>query len=337
MLISVIVPAYNVEAYLNRCIDSILSQTFPDFELILVDDGSPDYCGAICDEYEKIDSRVYVIHQPNGGLSAARNAGIERALESGSEWLTFIDSDDWVHCDYLKELLNGVEDTGCDISSCSFQRTDGVIKDIGNTGFSVMSPEDFWVKSRVNATVSWGKLFRRKYFETIRFPVGKLHEDEFTTYKCLFACDGIAVTKAEMYYYFQNPAGIMKSEWSPKRLALAEAFGEQISFFHERHISSAWEISEKSLLSYLAVTYKKTKASKDYSSLSKPLKKKLKEEFRSYGKTLGLNVNSNTEIYLALYPIRTNAYLYSKAVINTLKSDGVKGFAGKIKRKLFKR
>ena len=105
--ISVIVPVYKVEDCLNRCVDSILKQSFSDFELILIDDGSPDQCGAICDEYAKKDNRIVVIHQNNGGLSAARNAGIDWAFaNSQSEWLTFIDSDDWVHPEYLERLLN---------------------------------------------------------------------------------------------------------------------------------------------------------------------------------------------------------------------------------------
>ena len=108
--VSVIVPVYKVEAYLHRCVDSVLNQSFSDFELILVDDGSPDNCGAICDEYAQKDSRVHVIHKTNGGLSDARNAGIDWAFaNSDSQWLTFIDSDDWVHRDYLKLLLGAAE------------------------------------------------------------------------------------------------------------------------------------------------------------------------------------------------------------------------------------
>ena len=108
--ISVIVPIYKVEQYLERCVDSILNQTFTDFELVLVDDGSPDNCGAICDEYAKKNERIVVIHKENGGLSDARNAGIEWALNnSGSEWITFIDSDDWVHIDYLEYLYNSAK------------------------------------------------------------------------------------------------------------------------------------------------------------------------------------------------------------------------------------
>ena len=105
--ISIIVPVYQVEEYLHRCIDSILKQTYPDFEVILIDDGSPDNCGNLCDEYAKKDTRIHVIHQMNGGLSVARNSGIDWAFaNSSSKWLTFIDSDDWVHPQYLEVLLN---------------------------------------------------------------------------------------------------------------------------------------------------------------------------------------------------------------------------------------
>ena len=123
MLISVIVPVYKVEKYIHRCVDSILAQTFTDFELILVDDGSPDNCGMICDEYALKDNRIHVIHKENGGLSDARNAGIDWAFEhSNSEWITFIDSDDWIHSRYLEKLYQTVNQFDCQISVCGYQK-----------------------------------------------------------------------------------------------------------------------------------------------------------------------------------------------------------------------
>ena len=117
-MISVVVPVYKVEHYLHRCVDSILNQSYSDFELILVDDGSPDNCGMICDEYAAKDARIHVIHQQNGGLSAARNTGIDWLCEnSDSKWLTFIDSDDWIHKDYLKILLEQAIKSGSRVSA----------------------------------------------------------------------------------------------------------------------------------------------------------------------------------------------------------------------------
>ena len=121
-MISIIVPVYNVEKYIYRCVDSILSQSFTDFELILVDDGSPDDCGKICDDYAKKDNRISVIHKENGGLSSARNAGLDWVFaNSKSEYVTFIDSDDWVDTDYLRALLDGIKNTASSVSACKFQ------------------------------------------------------------------------------------------------------------------------------------------------------------------------------------------------------------------------
>ena len=124
--ISVIVPVYKVENFIHRCVDSILCQSFHDFELILVDDGSPDSCGEICEDYAAKDSRIHVIHQKNGGLSAARNTGIDWVLaNSSSHWISFVDCDDWVHPDFLKGLYSSAEQTLCKISACGFYRTEG--------------------------------------------------------------------------------------------------------------------------------------------------------------------------------------------------------------------
>ena len=119
--ISMIVPAYKVDSYLHRCVDSILAQTFADYELILVDDGSPDGCGTICDDYLLRDERIIVIHQQNGGLSAARNSGIDWAFAcSDSEWISFVDSDDWTHCQYLELKYKTEKEAEIEGSTCAF-------------------------------------------------------------------------------------------------------------------------------------------------------------------------------------------------------------------------
>ena len=198
-LISIIVPVYKVEPYLKRCVDSILAQTFTDFELILVDDGSPDNCGAICDEYASLHGNVRIIHQQNQGVSVARNAGINFAFEnSNSKWITFIDSDDWVHPQYLELLLKAVIENNVAISVCGFIKTFGEEPDMKNDGIeiNVISPEKLYVENNVNATVPWGKLYTKECFKEIRYPVGKIHEDEFVTYKILFNELKIAVVEA---------------------------------------------------------------------------------------------------------------------------------------------
>lgn len=230
MCISVIVPVYKVEKYLARCVDSILSQTFTDFELILVDDGSPDNCPAMCDEYAKKDSRVRVIHQKNSGLSAARNAGLEIAVGT---YVFFADSDDYIHPACLELLLRALEESGAGVSIASFARTQGQWPEVPESDcrWELHNTEDFYTERITNSAVAWGKLYRRADFANIRYPVGKIHEDEYTTYKILFRYDKIAFVPGTLYYYFQNPEGITGSQWSEKRLDLLEALDNQMRFF----------------------------------------------------------------------------------------------------------
>lgn len=240
--VSVIVPVYKVEPYLRRCVDSILAQTFTDFELILVDDGSPDNCGAICDEYAQKDSRVHVIHRANGGLSAARNAGIDWVFaNSNSEWLSFVDSDDWVHPQMLERLYHAVLEHNVKVSICGYEETRGDIQwtNAGAVQARLWPVEQFYVERSVNATVAWGKLYARECFADLRYPVGKIHEDEYVTYRILFEYEQIAVIETPMYAYFSNRQGITKSRWTPKRLDGIAAFEEQISFFDEQNMRAA--------------------------------------------------------------------------------------------------
>ena len=232
--ISVIVPVYKVEQYIHRCVDSILAQTFRDFELILVDDGSPDNCPAICDEYAAKDSRVVVIHQKNGGLSAARNKGIDWTFsQSNSQWLTFIDSDDWVHPEYLQRLLDAAVEHNVSVSICNFIRTDGQSPDIPPCTFTpvLWNTEEFYYKHNVHATIACGKLYRKECFQDIRYPVGRIYEDGFVTHKLLFEHTHVVFIPATLYYYFRNSDSIMLSPFSIKKYDGLTAREERIAFF----------------------------------------------------------------------------------------------------------
>lgn len=180
-----IVPVYKVEKYLKECIDSILNQTFTDFELILVDDGSPDRCPQMCDEAAKQDDRIQVIHQKNGGLSAARNTGIEAAR---GEWLGFVDSDDFVAPDFYEKLLTAAKEANADCAICSIQLTkeDGQcmdtpdnmkVEDCVHSGRAAL--ETLMDKANTPYLVAWNKIYKREVFRTIRYPVGRLNEDNF--------------------------------------------------------------------------------------------------------------------------------------------------------------
>ena len=235
--ISVIVPVYKVEPFLHRCVQSILDQTYRDFELILVDDGSPDRCGELCEEYGRLDSRVRVLHQENGGLSAARNAGIDWAFaNSDSRWLAFVDSDDWVHPAFLQTLYDTAEQTLCKISACGFYRTGGeALPQAQDFSVVSLSADDYYcgqLHDGVTA-LAWNKLYHKSLFKGLRYPIGKLHEDEFTTYRAIYGAGKIGVTPARLYAYYQNPEGIMRSQWNPRRMHMLEAFEQQIAFAQE--------------------------------------------------------------------------------------------------------
>lgn len=188
-VISIVVPVYNTEVYLRRCVDSILDQSFTDFELLLVDDGSTDGSSSICDEYAAKDSRVSVIHQCNAGVSAARNAGLAYAFsESETQYLTFIDSDDFVAPTYLYTLYQALLDNNADISVCG-EYTHGGQKCVfdGQRNFDGIIRLDATEACRMIYTggaghapfvTVWGKLYKKELFRDIRFPVGKIHEDQ---------------------------------------------------------------------------------------------------------------------------------------------------------------
>lgn len=255
--ISVIVPVYKVEKYLKRCIDSILAQTYCDFELILVDDGSPDQCGTICEDYAKKDKRIVVLHRRNGGLSIARNTGIEWAfVNSDSEYLTFIDSDDWIHPQYLELLFRAAEEKKVPVSICGFERLDKfdekVMAHIVNFDSEQMDAETLLVDHMWNFNYAWGKLYQRKYFENIRYPEGKNFEDTFTTYKILFAAKQVVLIDKPLYFYFKNETGITRSPWTPQELVIFEAMQNQLLFYRENGYLRALEKEESLYVNHFA-------------------------------------------------------------------------------------
>lgn len=317
-LISVVIPVYNVEKYINQCIDSILSQTFTDFELILVDDGSPDQCPQICDRYAEQDQRIHVIHQKNSGLSAARNAGIDWAFaNSDSQWITFVDSDDWVHPELLERLYGAALEKHVNISVCKYQRTNGKDPQVESAPVQLWTPEDFYVQYNVNASVAWGKLYKKECFSKIRYPVGKIHEDEFITYKILFEHKKIAFIDAPLYAYFSNPNGIMKTKWRPECLCGIEARIEQIAYFSENHFELARNRAIRGLLwgtkgQLEAVVFNNEKEYITY------LRKMLRKEIRQYKKILMLSPSNTSDLYELAYPVGMAMYWRIKSLLKKI-------------------
>lgn len=241
-LITVIVPVYNVEKYLLACIRSIQNQTYDNFELILVDDGSTDLSGEICDICASKDSRIIVIHQKNSGLSAARNKGIHNA---NGLYISFIDSDDYVAPDYIERLYLALKEKYVQISICDFKKVNE------NVEFSDLEYDEISAFKTLKLTneeaikhvyssdlhgidfISVAKLYDINLFRDnkILFPIGKIHEDAFTTYKLFYAADNIAYTDKPMYFYRIREGSITTSSFSLRRLDKLQATREECEFF----------------------------------------------------------------------------------------------------------
>lgn len=233
-LISVIVPVYNVEKYLDKCINSLINQSYKKLEIILIDDGSTDNCGKICDEYALKDNRIKVIHKENEGLSAARNLGI--AISKG-DYIIFIDSDDWVDKEILLKLLKLIKKYNSDIAVCdyllAYDENEYIEKgEIYEKIFSNIDAfKDLYSRTGgVIKSISCCKLYKRELFKDIVFPVRKIHEDEFVTYKLLYKANIISYTNEKLYYYRQRENSIMNSKADERRLDAIQAFEERLIF-----------------------------------------------------------------------------------------------------------
>lgn len=305
--ISVVVPVYKVEQYLERCIDSILSQTFDDFKLILVDDGSPDKCPQICDEYQLKDSRVKVIHRKNGGLSAARNSGISWVLNNNlTEWITFIDSDDWIHPQYLELLLTSAQIAKTDVTVAAFSIIDAYsekFEKIVTNKFQVLNTEDFFTNTQLHPISACGRLFKTHFFKKVQFPEGKIHEDRFTTYKILFQCDNITYVEYELYYCYENEHSITRAEWSPKRLDDILALEEQLKYFKKTEYRRSYSFIMHEYASLLLYSIKKISKSKKYFFRRFVLKMKILKLCLFHKKHIKFTQKEKTEVFKYVFPI----------------------------------
>ncbi len=198
-MISIIVPVYNVEPYLRKCLDSIINQTYRDLEILIIDDGSTDGSGAICDEY-KVDERVKVFHTENRGLSAARNLGLDNTT---GEWIGFVDSDDWIEPDMYQVLIKRAEETGADVVECGYylEYPDRSVIREGKT-FTMPGMEAIHALLRLDIYNGvWNRLWKRKCFDNIRFPEGRIHEDVATTYRVFLLAERVCGTDQDKYHY----------------------------------------------------------------------------------------------------------------------------------------
>lgn len=327
--ISIIVPVYNVENYLERCVDSIRRQTFTDYELILVDDGSPDGSGAICDRYATLDDRIRVIHKANGGLSSARNAGLDVAQ---GKYVGFVDSDDWIAEEMYSDLLRLIEESGSDVAACGCLETAVFTKRA--TGKDVVTHyegkailQNYLYEGAISmpgAYAVWRNLYRRDLFKEIRFPVGKLCEDMSTNYKVLLRAQRMAVCQKKMYFYFQGHASLSRTGLRAKHFDLLEMCNEisQLAANESDHnIKYLSEVLKArcyfSLLAKLAL-YGLADPTLNREALIQELTQELRKH---YGLLMHAPIPTSRKIMISLLCVKFELLEYPLKIINKIKGN----------------
>ena len=287
--ISVIIPIYNVEKYLKRCIESIIKQTYSNLEIILVDDGSPDGCAKICDEYKNKDERIVVIHKKNGGLSDARNAGLKVAT---GEIISYIDSDDYVDLDMYEKMTKAMEEKNADIVVCgtNIDYEDGHTKEKCEKEEKSFNREEALIE--LNSFKSfdmavWNKLYKREVVDKIEFPVGKKSEDYFVMYQYFARAKKVVIINQAKYHYFQRSNSISRGKNVTHDYI--EGSKSQKEFFKKNFPDLNYVGNTAYAFSYIA-TY--NRYIKNELKMTNEMKKEFKKEVRKYLK----DINGNSHI-----------------------------------------
>ena len=252
--VTVSMPIYNVAPYLAKCLESVLNQSYKNFELILVNDGSTDNSPTICEQYASKDKRIKVIHKANGGLSDARNYGIVHAK---GEYVSFVDSDDYVSTNYIKYLYGLIEKTGADTSCCILKTVtsgDEKFVQVEKEHLRVITGKeacaDLYNGNYAQMVVSCGKLYRTSIVRKNMYPKGRLHEDEATTYKFLYDSKKVVVSNCALYAYFQNVKSITHTRSKKNEQDISIAYYERVAYFRER---KEWDLYAKPVNFYTGV------------------------------------------------------------------------------------
>lgn len=279
-LISVIVPIYHVEAYLKECIDSIIHQTYSTLEIILVDDGSDDNCPIICDDYQKKDPRIQVIHKENGGLSDARNVGLDAAT---GDYICFIDSDDVVHPNFIQTLYENLISTNSDMAICHYEKVYEIPKVMESLSQHIIKVytqteilDALYGKESLSIIVAWNKLYHKSIWEQLRYPKGKIHEDEFVIHHILDQVNRVVINDGA-YYYYRQREGSITNQYNEKRLHALEALEARIQFYCKAENEKLMYQTMYQYFFALASHIQQIRKSKQYGTLKKQLKNKLRK------------------------------------------------------------
>lgn len=316
--VSIIVPVYNVEKYLTKCIESLLLQSLKDIEIILVDDGATDKSPDICDAYELKDNRIKVIHKTNGGLSDARNVGIEVAQ---GEYIAFLDSDDWVEPNMYQYLYELIQKNNADIAQCSYIKAyeEEVeiefaedIKESVYTGVEAL--ELLYGQEYIKTVVVWNKLYHKKLFKHIRYPKGKVHEDEFTTYKVIHKAGKFVNSNIPMVYYRQREDSIMAQGFNEKRIYILEAWREEKDYFEQHELNDLVLKTECKLCGILKSFYVQAQKSNliNKKEVLRYLKKDMRKNYIRYIRNSYITSRGKITLTLCLLNGKVFTNIYDK-------------------------
>lgn len=312
--ITVMMAAYNAQDYIARALDSLQKQTFRDFDVIVVDDGSKDATGAIADRYAAEDSRIHVLHQPNSGVCVTRNNCLDWAYaHSDSSWVTFVDSDDWIHPEMLERMLRAAQDNDLRICACGYQETTGEDPRILPEELKpvIWKTMDFYQASYVNAIMTCCKLYHKSCYETIRHPVDNYFDDEFVSYKMLYAQEKMAVIPAPLYAYFINNTGLTKKKWTPKLLDAWVAYEEQIAFFREKGEKELVDFRFRGYLENAMVNYANAREAEDSQEIleaRRRIHKTIRRLLKRMWKQGCIEFWIDYDILYTFYPLETKLY-----------------------------
>lgn len=295
-LITVIVPIYNVERYIKRCVESIQNQTYRNLQIILVDDGSTDSTGTICEKMAEEDERVIVLHKENGGPSDAKNYGL---LYAKGEFIAFVDSDDYIHPSTYEHMLHVIKEDSVDMVMCEFQEVrdngsayaDITFEDLCNEKPIIVEGEEILQQLKVRdvqTVVQINKLYKKRIFDNIRFPKGRLHEEVYVIHREMWECEKIAYLSNKYYYYTQRDNSIMHSITERNLRDTIAGFEERISFYEERGCEIGANLAVEQLLLY--ILWKYDSASKEQKDMKRFLGEELKKHFVKH-KDRGADIN----------------------------------------------
>lgn len=324
--ISIIVPVYNVETYLRKCIDSILTQTFTDFELILVDDGSPDRCGEICEEYANRDSRVVVIHKENGGLSSARNAGLDAAR---GEYIGFVDSDDYIKEDMYATLYNHLVSNNADISICGISHCFNNQTAPSNKQFfdkltDSISALKLILEGESISVNAVNKLYKRSIFDNLRYPLGKTSEDAYVIVEVMLKASIVHIDTSPKYYYVHRENSITTREFSEKNLYVVEAYRRNVELVRERCPEILASAYYRLCWSYTITINKMIAAPNNviqrYKNFIKEAKAVIRKNLLIILKQSG--ISRKVKIICIFISMNPNLYILFKKCYNKLRTEG---------------